>query len=87
MIVLRNLTTTNHRKSGESEYDRKLTELDVVDYANPVPYKRGPSKLSVYECAILHMYNCVPTLVPSSFIALILAHFDLTASCCFRNIS
>ena len=30
MIILLNLTTTSHRKSGESKYDRKLTELDVV---------------------------------------------------------
>ena len=30
MIILQNLTTTNHRKSGESKYDRKLTEFDVV---------------------------------------------------------
>ena len=42
MIILQSLTTTNHGKSGESKYDRKLTELDVVhDYANPVPCKRG----------------------------------------------
>ena len=30
MIILQNLTTTNHRKSGESKYDHKLTELNVV---------------------------------------------------------
>ena len=30
MIIEQNLTTTNHRKSGESKYDRKVTELDVV---------------------------------------------------------
>ena len=30
IIILLNLTTTNHRKSGESKYDRKLTELNVV---------------------------------------------------------
>ena len=30
MITLQNLKTTSHRKSGESKYDRKLTELDVV---------------------------------------------------------
>ena len=29
-MILQNLTTTNHRQSGESKYDRKLTELDVV---------------------------------------------------------
>ena len=28
--VLQNLTTGSHRKSGESKYDRKLPELDVV---------------------------------------------------------
>ena len=26
MIILQNLTTANHRKSGESKYDGKLTE-------------------------------------------------------------
>ena len=30
MIILQNITTTNHRKSGEREYDSKLTDLDVV---------------------------------------------------------
>ena len=30
MITLQSLTTTNHGKSGESKYDRKLTERDVV---------------------------------------------------------
>ena len=30
MIILQNLTTTNHTKSGESKYDRKLTEFNVV---------------------------------------------------------
>ena len=43
-IVLQNLTTSSHRKSGESKYDRKLPELDVVtntDQGNPVPCKRG----------------------------------------------
>ena len=30
MIILQDLTATNHRKSGKSKYDRKLTELDVV---------------------------------------------------------
>ena len=30
MIILQNITTTNHRKSGERKYDSKLTELDVV---------------------------------------------------------
>ena len=30
MIILLNLITTNHRKSGESKYDRKPFELDVV---------------------------------------------------------
>ena len=30
IIILLNLTTTSHRKSGESKYDRKLTKLDVV---------------------------------------------------------
>ena len=30
VIILLNLLKTNHRKSGESNYDRKLTELDVV---------------------------------------------------------
>ena len=29
-IVLQNLTTNSHRTSGESKYDRKLPELDVV---------------------------------------------------------
>ena len=29
-IKLDNLITTNRRKSGKSEYDRKVTELDVV---------------------------------------------------------
>ena len=29
MIGLDNLITTNHRNSGKSEYDRKLTELDT----------------------------------------------------------
>ena len=30
MIILQNLTTTNDRRSGESKYDRKVSELDVV---------------------------------------------------------
>ncbi len=30
MIILQNSTTTNHRESGKSEDDLKLTELDVV---------------------------------------------------------
>ena len=30
MIILQNFITTNHRKSGKSKYDRKLTELDVI---------------------------------------------------------
>ena len=30
MIILQNLITTNHRKSGKSKDDLKLTELDVV---------------------------------------------------------
>ena len=29
VIILQNLIKTNYRKSGKSEYDRKLTELDV----------------------------------------------------------
>ena len=29
-IILQNLITTNHRKNGESKYDRKLAEVDVV---------------------------------------------------------
>ena len=30
VIILQNLIKTNHRKSGKSKYDRKLTKLDVV---------------------------------------------------------
>ena len=30
MIILQSLITTDHRKGGESKYDRKLTELDVA---------------------------------------------------------
>ena len=30
MIILQNLITTDHRKSGKSKHDRKLAELDVV---------------------------------------------------------
>ena len=30
MIILQNLITTNHRKSGKSKDNLKLTELDVV---------------------------------------------------------
>ena len=30
MIILKNLITTNHRTSGKSKDDLKLTELDVV---------------------------------------------------------
>ncbi len=30
MMILQNLITTNHRKSGNSKDDLKLTELDVV---------------------------------------------------------
>ncbi len=30
MIILQNLITTYHRKSGKSKDDLKLTELDVV---------------------------------------------------------
>ena len=29
-MILQNLITTNHRKSGKSKCDRKLTELDLV---------------------------------------------------------
>ena len=32
MIILQNLITTNHGKIGESKYDRKLTEVDVVPH-------------------------------------------------------
>ena len=37
MIILQNLITTNHRKSGKSKDDRTRCR----DYANPVPCKRG----------------------------------------------
>ena len=30
MMIRENLPTTDHRKSGKSKYDRKLTELDVM---------------------------------------------------------
>ena len=30
MMILQNLITTNHGKNGESKYDGKLTELDVM---------------------------------------------------------
>ena len=30
VIILQNLIKINHRKSGKSKYDRKLTELNVV---------------------------------------------------------
>ena len=40
MTILENFIPTIHRKRGESNYDWKLTELDVV---NPVPCKRGLS--------------------------------------------
>ena len=30
MIILQNLLTANHRKIGDSKYDRKLAEIDVV---------------------------------------------------------
>ena len=30
VIILQNLIKTNHRKSGKSKYDHKLTELNVV---------------------------------------------------------
>ena len=30
MILLQNLLTANHRKNGESKYDRKLAKIDVV---------------------------------------------------------
>ena len=30
ILILHNLTTANHRKSGESKYDRELAKLDVV---------------------------------------------------------
>ena len=33
-------------KNGESKYDRKLAEIDVVNYMNPVPCKRGQNKLT-----------------------------------------
>ena len=29
-IISQNLITANHRKNDESEYDRKLAEIDVV---------------------------------------------------------
>ena len=34
MIALQNWITTNRRKSGNSKYDRKLPELDVVTMRN-----------------------------------------------------
>ena len=37
MVILQNLITTNHRKSGESKTHRS----HCLDYANPVPCKRG----------------------------------------------
>ena len=30
MIILHNSITTNHGKNGETKYDRKLTELDIM---------------------------------------------------------
>ena len=40
IIILQNLMTTNHRKSGKSKFDRKMTEPDVVTM-NRVQYKRA----------------------------------------------
>ena len=30
MAILHNLPTANHRKNGESKYDCKLAEIDIV---------------------------------------------------------
>ena len=49
IIILQNLTATDHRKSGERKYDRKLTELDVRPHANPVPCKRGLKLYTFYS--------------------------------------
>ena len=44
MKISQNLTTTNQRKSDESKYDRKLTELDIVTTrARYRPRKRNSS--------------------------------------------
>ena len=34
VLILQNLITTKHRKRGGNEYDRKLTEFDVVTMRN-----------------------------------------------------
>ncbi len=43
IIILQNLITTNHGKSGKSKDDLKLTELDVVTMPIRLPCKRGLS--------------------------------------------
>ena len=55
MIILQKLTTTNHRKSGESKYDRKLTELDVVTRAvarTLIGGGGGGGCLFIYSCSV-----------------------------------
>ena len=42
---MQNLLTANHRKNGESKYDRKLySQNRCRDYMNPVPCKRGAQR-------------------------------------------
>ena len=37
MLILKNLKTTKHGKRGGNEYDRKLTEFEVVTMRNQYP--------------------------------------------------
>ena len=50
MIILQNLTTTNHRKSGESKYDRSLTEIDVV--STRIRYRANEVLVEIF-------FNCI----------------------------
>ena len=65
MIILQNLITTNHRKSGKSKDDLKLTDRTRCrDYANPVPCKgvlravymspMGRVEILIKNCLRLH---------------------------------
>ena len=49
-IILQNLKTTNHRRSGKSKYDHKLTEIDVVYVTTEL--KLGQKKK--YVCFLFH---------------------------------
>ena len=63
MIIFQNLITANHRKNGESKYDRELAEIAVVTtrirYRVNEVYDYGLVFLPNPPIAILELPNCL----------------------------